>query len=86
MTGGADPPGDWQDRAACAGSTGWDIDSGHSAKAQRARRICLDGCPVLAECRAWASRYRWTGVVIAGYSVAGGGLGYYLPKQAVVHP
>ncbi len=72
---------DWQARAACAGSTGWDIDCGRSPEAKRARRICLTGCPVLAECRAWAGQYRWSGVVVAGHAMAGPSFAH-LPNRA----
>ncbi|MEU0090959.1 WhiB family transcriptional regulator [Kribbella sp. NPDC006257] len=57
----ADPADQWMSRAACVGQ-GPAYDETASAWEQRkARERCLTQCPVLAECREWASRTKFTG-------------------------
>lgn len=51
-------PGDWVDRAACAGTTTCDVPQGFRGKHHRwpglpaARALCA-ACPVLGQCTAW---------------------------------
>ena len=68
--------GEWQTRGLCAQKSKrglWDLpflgNQYASARHQQVRDAveACGSCPVLAECRVYAAKFRWAGVVIGGW-------------------
>src|SRR4029079_12063221 len=56
-----DPADRWRSPAACIGQAPAYDESASRWEQRKARELCLTSCPVLAECREWARRTKYTG-------------------------
>jgi hypothetical protein len=56
-----DPADRWMRRAACIGQAPAYDETASRWEQRKARELCLTSCPVLAECREWARRTKYTG-------------------------